>query len=244
MLKLFRKIRQQLITSGKAKNYFFYAIGEIILVVIGILIALQINSWNENRKDRILEKEYLNRILVDIKSDQELLNVYTLDRYERKVECLKKGKAYYQGNYKITDTIQFLNDISYGSVYGFVDWFLNKNTYNELISTGNLRKIQSDSLRTAINDYYEISNALNNSGKNYVSGYINFINSLKVFDVNNPEVISEFDQKLMLKHIKSEEYYRLANLELTLAYRVNNFAERIKKQSEELVIKIDNELKD
>ncbi|MDU8885264.1 DUF6090 family protein [Yeosuana sp. MJ-SS3] len=244
MLKFFRKIRQQLITNGRAKKYFLYAIGEIILVVVGILIALQINNWNENRKDRILEKEYLNRILVDIKSDQELLKVYTIDRYARKVECLEKTKAYYQGDYIITDTIQFLNDVGYGGVYGFVDWFLNKNTYNELISTGNLRKIESDSLRTAITTYYEISNALQNSAKNYISGYIKFINSLKVFDINNPESISEFDQKFMLKHIKSEEFYRLTNLELTLAHRVTKFADRIKKQSEELVIMVDDELKD
>lgn len=50
MIKFFRKIRQNLVSEGKAVNYLKYAIGEIILVVIGILIALQINNWNEERK--------------------------------------------------------------------------------------------------------------------------------------------------------------------------------------------------
>ena len=48
MIKFFRKIRQNLLSEGKSRKYFKYAIGEIVLVVIGILIALQINNWNEN----------------------------------------------------------------------------------------------------------------------------------------------------------------------------------------------------
>ena len=50
MIKFFRKIRQNLLSEGKTEKYFKYAIGEILLVVIGILIALQINNWNEQRK--------------------------------------------------------------------------------------------------------------------------------------------------------------------------------------------------
>jgi hypothetical protein len=56
MIKFFRKIRKSLLSKGKTSNYFKYAIGEIILVVIGILIALQINTWSNNRE---LKKEEL-----------------------------------------------------------------------------------------------------------------------------------------------------------------------------------------
>jgi len=49
MIKLFRNIRQKLVAEGKTTNYLKYAIGEIVLVVIGILIALQINNWNESQ---------------------------------------------------------------------------------------------------------------------------------------------------------------------------------------------------
>ncbi len=57
MIKFFRKIRQNMIKENKVSKYLLYAIGEIILVVIGILIALQVNTWNEYRKDRVSEKE-------------------------------------------------------------------------------------------------------------------------------------------------------------------------------------------
>lgn len=59
MLKFFRKIRKQLLTENSFSKYLIYAIGEIILVVIGILMALQINNWNEWKKDRVKEKEIM-----------------------------------------------------------------------------------------------------------------------------------------------------------------------------------------
>ncbi|MFT7066002.1 MAG: hypothetical protein ACJAUO_001580, partial [Sediminicola sp.] len=60
MIKFFRKIRQKMLTENKFSKYLLYAIGEIILVVIGILIALSINNWNENRKESNLELEILS----------------------------------------------------------------------------------------------------------------------------------------------------------------------------------------
>ena len=69
MIKLFRKIRQNLLNEGKTSRYFKYAIGEIILVVIGILIALQINNWNEGRKENIKQRSVLTNFLLDIKAD-------------------------------------------------------------------------------------------------------------------------------------------------------------------------------
>jgi hypothetical protein len=244
MLKFFRRIRKNMINENKTGKYLKYAIGEIILVVIGILIALSINNWNEERKDRILEKEYLTRLLEDIKFDISWSNTYILDRYKRKVESLENGKAYYQGNYVIKDTLQFLKDIGYGGVFGYAALNLSKNTYNELISTGNLRKIENDTLRTKIVNYYETTNAQSKGSINYISGYINFTNSFTAFNANNPGIIAEFDQKLLLKHIKTEEYYRLANLELTLAHRVSNFAEDIINLAKELTRTIDSQLED
>jgi hypothetical protein len=82
MIKFFRKIRQNLLMdlpADKAGNktrkpawpvgrYFKYAIGEIVLVVIGILLALSINNWNEDRKDKILEQNYLLKFMKNSKT--------------------------------------------------------------------------------------------------------------------------------------------------------------------------------
>jgi len=69
MIKFFRKIRQKLLSEGKTVMYLKYALGEIVLVVIGILIALQINNWNENRKQKIKEREILNFTIENLQAD-------------------------------------------------------------------------------------------------------------------------------------------------------------------------------
>ena len=79
MIKFFRKIRYNLMERGKTGKYFKYAIGEIVLVVIGILIALSINNWNNNRIKRIEHSKILKNILHDIENDiQELSNTIAL----------------------------------------------------------------------------------------------------------------------------------------------------------------------
>jgi len=74
MIKFFRHIRQSLIMENKTGKYLKYAIGEIVLVVIGILIALQINTWNENRKLRRAELETLSEIQRSLRQDSSVLS--------------------------------------------------------------------------------------------------------------------------------------------------------------------------
>ena len=69
MIKFFRHVRQNLLSEGKTGKYLKYAIGEIVLVVIGILIALQINNWNEAQKNDRMEAAYYCRLLEDIDQD-------------------------------------------------------------------------------------------------------------------------------------------------------------------------------
>ena len=79
MIKFFRKIRQELLTENKIGQYLKYAIGEILLVVIGILIALQINNWNEARKSRIVETVLLKTIKSDLLSKVLLIFFIVVD---------------------------------------------------------------------------------------------------------------------------------------------------------------------
>ncbi len=66
MVKVFRRIRQNLLKKGNVKRYLVYAIGEIFLVMVGILLALQVNNWNEQRKDRLTENELLTVLQEDL----------------------------------------------------------------------------------------------------------------------------------------------------------------------------------
>lgn len=80
MIKFFRKIRQSLITENKFSKYLLYAVGEIVLVVIGILIALQVNDWNENRKENLigdkLKLKLYQELLITNELSKEVLKSY------------------------------------------------------------------------------------------------------------------------------------------------------------------------
>ena len=82
MIKFFRKIRQRLLSENKFSKYLIYAIGEIILVVIGILIALQINNWNENKKLKTEEIKFLKNFKQSLIADKEF-NSFRFDKYKQ-----------------------------------------------------------------------------------------------------------------------------------------------------------------
>ncbi len=85
MLRFFSKIRYQLAAENKAGRYLRYAVGEILLVVIGILIALQINNWNENRKREILKKEYTSSLIADLKRDTAQFHSYLKYNFQQQL---------------------------------------------------------------------------------------------------------------------------------------------------------------
>lgn len=244
MIKFFRHIRKSLIQKNQMGKYLKYAIGEIVLVVIGILIALQINNWNENRRDKKKEQTYLVNLKKDIADDIDFLQGYVLNRYSKKVEVLEKAKAFYQGKYKIKDTILFLNDVGYGNVFGNVNYAFSNTTYDQLVSTGDFNVIQSDSLKASILNYYRILNATSAVSKQKPSGYIKFTNSLAPFNRNKPNYISDFDSGLFIAKIRSEEFYRLVNLELTLAHDLKDNAEIINQRANQLISLISTQIDD
>ncbi|MCS4435239.1 DUF6090 family protein [Aquiflexum gelatinilyticum] len=66
MISFFRKIRQKLLAENRVTRYLIYAIGEIALVMVGILLALQVNNWNEQRKNRISEQNILQNLRTEL----------------------------------------------------------------------------------------------------------------------------------------------------------------------------------
>lgn len=95
MIKFFRKIRQKLLSENKFRNYVLYAIGEIILVVIGILIALQINNWNEKQKTESKVQDYYVLLLEDLNSDTNFAKT-TIDEYSTDLKAYEAYTDSYQ----------------------------------------------------------------------------------------------------------------------------------------------------
>lgn len=72
MIKFYHRLRRRFLIENKFSKYIFYAVGEIVLVMVGILIALQINNWN-NRIEHLNEKVLLSYIMEDLRYNQEIL---------------------------------------------------------------------------------------------------------------------------------------------------------------------------
>jgi hypothetical protein len=148
MIKFFRNIRQSLLNEGKISKYFQYAIGEIFLVVIGILIALQINTWNENRKNNGFEKEILTQIQENLKNDKLVLEDIVTN-FSKAVESSEKIL-----NSSVSQSAEDSIKIWLGAIIQFDRFQPLTNAYEVLKSNG-LDKISNKKLRFLLGKYYD-----------------------------------------------------------------------------------------
>lgn len=150
MIKFFRKIRQRLLTENKFSKYLLYAIGEIVLVVIGILIALSINNWNEANKQEILEIKYLKRLKTDLVHDSIYFNMRITNARKYMANYAKGIQMAYETQQNLTELKNLLSLYSWSNE----NLTIQSDTYTELNSAGNLDILQSDTLKNAIIAYY------------------------------------------------------------------------------------------
>ena len=182
MIKFFRHIRRSLIQENKMGKDFRYAIGEILLVVIGILIALQINNWNENRKERFVELKILQSINNDIQEDlsslKEMISFEQrmLSNNEALLSILDDKNSVYNSDMKNL----------FGTINRYGVFYPQKIGYESLKSIG-LEILQSDSLRADIVNLYDsqyglILESLDIKKQTYLNTNEIFVRELKTVD--------------------------------------------------------------
>lgn len=139
MIKFFRKIRKKLLSENKFSKYLIYAIGEIILVVIGILIALSINNWNEKQKDLAKEQLILKQLNSEYRSNLNQLDEKILMRNEALEAC----------NY-LLNQIDNSDSINEDRFYQSLWTIFRDPTFdpikNDIVGSQNLRLIQNNTL--------------------------------------------------------------------------------------------------
>ena len=152
MIKFFRHIRQNLIMENKTSKYLKYAIGEIVLVVIGILIALQVNNWNEVRKLKIEEQNTLRKLQRESEMIVDYLTLMcnSYDNYLTEIEA--SAKALHDKSLGNLSEQDFVSGVFSSAFYEAIS--PPKSTYNELNSTGKIQHIESEIIKKSISDYY------------------------------------------------------------------------------------------
>ena len=195
MIKLFRKIRQNLLAEGKTTKYFKYAIGEIILVVIGILIALQINNWNTNKAN---EKESYNQLL---EVQKEVLN--------NSIEFDEKGTYYFKKLRDVRrvfdDTLtleDYQNNRSLRSIMTQGPTIITQNeAYNKLIQNADNLPDKYKPLVTELKNLYNHSR------------FENSYDNLRVKQYQFFEIISEFSASMYREDLDAYFEFLLTNKE-------------------------------
>ncbi|KAA3641408.1 MAG: hypothetical protein DWP95_06895 [Proteobacteria bacterium] len=181
MINFFRKIRKNLLNEGKTGRYLKYAIGEILLVVIGILIALQINNWNQELNNRHKERVYLKRLVSDLEQQDQLLDEhlgYEHDYSNMGQDVLRfyaTNKTFYEPH----ETLPKLSKLTERRTFNPI-----MNTFQELIATGNIELISNEGTKINVTNYYHELQRVT-----LVVGY------------NNIHIIDGIYQPEILKHV-------------------------------------------
>ncbi len=240
MIKFFRKTRQNLLMENKTGKYLKYAIGEIILVVIGILIALQINNWNEIQKKEKLKVSYKISLVNDLSLDILKLNELIAKNYSE-LETLNNQQKRFLGKETPIDTLIKIARTEFNPELN-TRFQYNRNTFNTLIATGNIDLFDKDlneMLMTLIslqdlerensNYYTEIySTKISRYSDNYpVSGHQNSnVVNLIWTNINEQKFASNF---ISVADIKGYSHYRFITA-----------IENVKEQTTHLIEQINN----
>ncbi len=216
MITLLRRIRQRLLSQNRFSKYLVYAIGEVILVVIGILIALQINNWNENRKNTIKAESYILNIKEDLKKDTISFN--------KAINNLKLAVA----STEFLLNIKEFKDYTFDSLVNklpivYYEYDLNIQTFDKLVNSGITNLGGDTELFDDINNYYTTTSNYYYSVRNWDIKETTKDNDLFLnnnFEMPNLNFFS-FDRKPFFS-VQSKEEKLLAFSNLMLSVEARN----------------------
>jgi len=152
MIKFFRKIRYDLMDKNKTGKYLKYAIGEVFLVMIGILLALQINNWNQERLSKKKEHNYVNRLIKDLASDTLMMSRHIETSKEKFEAGMLIDSLIHNRNLYTNEAL----DVIFKAQAICRMWMprYNTNTYTDLINTGNFSLISDQLIADNIRGHY------------------------------------------------------------------------------------------
>ena len=153
MIKFFRHIRKSLIEDNKMGKYFKYAIGEILLVVIGILIALQVNNWNTERKKQITQTNYLEEIKANLEDD--LLEILRVREFNQvKAKSIETAFKIFNEH---PDPIEYMPLFS-NQMFVLTEFDVftpNRIAFDNMVASESIDLVSSQELRSLLSEYYK-----------------------------------------------------------------------------------------
>jgi len=207
MTKIFRNIRQSFLSEGKTSNYFKYAIGEILLVMIGILLALEVSNWSDERKEEKLELALLAELVENLNDDMKDLEENTRIQ-QGAIRGANIVLIHFENNLPYPDSLKK----HFSRIALEPPVLLNKTAYSSLVQEG-MRIVKNDSLRRAISIKYESDyKFLERFNENQFEG---------VFQHHREINLKYFRKFMPFKYLEPVHYEQLRKDELYINYLYN-----------------------
>jgi hypothetical protein len=157
MFRLFRKIRGDILLESNSRKYLLYAFGEVFLVIVGILIALQVNNWNEERIEQTQIREYAQALVSDLERDIAMVEPITR-QMQLTLDVIDTLNTYTRG--KSLDQISNLDLFYLVNFTGYRPYQWNRAAVEQLKSSGALRNIKNANLVMKITAYDSLTHHL------------------------------------------------------------------------------------
>lgn len=182
MMKLSGKIRLKLLGEVNLKIYLVYALGEILLVVFGILIALQINQWQQNKQLRTTEIRMLQELEINLNTNLDVLTG-VIEWESEMIKNIEYIFNHFQSSKPINDTL-----IEYMGRIGWVEELQIVNSTYETLKSMGMEIISSDSLRVNISQLFEVDYQKE-------VAWVNSIANAQLTTITYPMIITQFTRK-------------------------------------------------
>jgi len=263
MLTFFKRIRRSLLSDNKYRKYFWYAIGEILLVVLGILIALQINNWSTEKTNQENIKLFAKSLVKDLKEDIDEIEIRIIQvnkinsRIDSLIHVINLANTYNALNIDLLC-------LSWNLYYRPFQW--NRSTLDQLKNTADLKYVKNDSILKMIGKYdaftrhleedYTGDQSRNENIETYVHQIVNFnysnirsirkdllfkISDHKYHDYNffdHPDYVKAREENLQVLSRDQHDYDQLINklVSLQFQYTVRDFEfNRLKEEAKLLI---------
>jgi hypothetical protein len=142
-----------------SKLNWSYGLGELIIVIAGVLTALSVDQWNSDRLDRLEEGRIVERLTFDLNTDLEAVAIMLRSLDNKEASLLRVNAVLAAADAPPQDPAEFLRDIVVGANYGWNQYEVRRTTISELIGSGKLTLIRDAQLRVKIADYYDSARA-------------------------------------------------------------------------------------